>query len=121
MTGLIINVADIKPFELSDYKRFDDKTLLILPKADKAFSEAAQADSLRSMPKAKAVKVEGGIPPHSIRLMNMCGKQESFLRRICDACRIIHMHKLPEGRICGPGICPIIFAALLPGGVYFGV
>ncbi|MCD7954748.1 MAG: alpha/beta hydrolase [Lachnospiraceae bacterium] len=60
MTGLILDVADIKPFGLSDYKRFDDKTLLVLPKADKAFSEAAQTDLLLSMPKAKAVKVEGG-------------------------------------------------------------
>ncbi|MCD7811951.1 MAG: alpha/beta hydrolase [Ruminococcus sp.] len=60
MTGLIIDVAGIKPFEPSDYKRFDNKTLLVLPKADKAFSEAAQADLLLSMPKAKTVKVEGG-------------------------------------------------------------
>lgn len=59
MTGLIIDVANIKPFTRSDYQRFDDKTLLVLPKADKAFSEAAQADLLHSMSKAKAVKVEG--------------------------------------------------------------
>ncbi len=60
MTGLIMNTANIKPFAPSDYQRFDDKTLLVLPKADKAFSETAQADLLHSMPKAKAVKVEGG-------------------------------------------------------------
>lgn len=60
MTGLIIDAADIKPFEFSDYKRFDDKTLLVLPKADKAFSEAAQAELLLFMPKAKVVKIEGG-------------------------------------------------------------
>lgn len=60
ITNLIINVASLKPFESSDYELFDNKSLLVLPDMDKAFSQFAQTDLLHSMPRAKAVKVKGG-------------------------------------------------------------
>ncbi len=59
VTGLIINVAKLKPITKEEYKTFDDKSLLILPNSDEAFPKEAQRDLMDMMPKAKVKRLDG--------------------------------------------------------------
>ena len=60
MTMLLVDIADLSYMTKEDYARFDDRSLLVLPKKDEAFSEAAQKDLIDSMPRAKIERVNGG-------------------------------------------------------------
>lgn len=60
MTTLLIDIAQLTFMTPADYAKFDDRALLVLPKKDKAFSEAAQKDLINSMPRAKIERVDGG-------------------------------------------------------------
>ncbi|MBU5430000.1 alpha/beta hydrolase [Kineothrix sp. MSJ-39] len=60
MTTLLVDIAQLSYMTKEDYARFDDRSLLVLPKKDKAFSEAAQKNLIDSMPRAKIERVNGG-------------------------------------------------------------
>ena len=60
MTTLLIDIAALTYMTPSDYAQFDNRALLVLPKHDKAFSEAAQQDLIDSMPRAQVERVTGG-------------------------------------------------------------
>ena len=60
MTKLLADIPNLDFMTKEDYARFDDRSLLVLPKNDKAFSEAAQKDLRDSMPRALVKWVNAG-------------------------------------------------------------
>ncbi|MDO4622434.1 MAG: alpha/beta hydrolase [Eubacteriales bacterium] len=82
MTGLIADVANLKPFVFSDYEKFDFKSLLVLPDGDVAFSEKAKQDLLDSMPKAKVVSVKGGHTATIYKVDDYVNASRNFLVNI---------------------------------------
>ena len=60
MTTLLVDIAQLSYMTKEDYARFDDRSLLVLPRKDQAFSEAALKDLIDSMPRAKIERVNGG-------------------------------------------------------------
>lgn len=60
MTTLLVDIARLTYMTPADYASFDDRALLVLPRKDKAFSEAAQKDLTDSMPRAQVKWVDGG-------------------------------------------------------------
>ena len=60
MTKLLADIPNLDFMTKEDYARFDDRSLLVLPKNDKAFSEAAQKDLRDSMPRAFVKWVNAG-------------------------------------------------------------
>ncbi|MDD6405870.1 MAG: alpha/beta hydrolase [Clostridiales bacterium] len=60
MTKLLADIPNLDFMTKEDYARFDDRSLLVLPKNDKAFSEAAQKDLRDCMPHALVKWVNAG-------------------------------------------------------------
>lgn len=60
MTGLCISVTSLTPITPAQFHEISDRTLLVLPKDDKAFSKEAQRDLLEMLPDARLVRINGG-------------------------------------------------------------
>ena len=60
MTGLIISVTSLTPITPAQFHEISDRTLLVLPNDDKAFSKEAQQDLREMLPDATLVRINGG-------------------------------------------------------------
>ncbi len=79
MTTLLVDIARLNCLTKADYARFDDRTLLVLPKKDKAFSDAAQKDLIDSMPRAKVHRVDGGHTATLFKVDDYVAATRSFI------------------------------------------
>ena len=82
MTTLMIDIADLSYMTSADYAGFDARSLLVLPKKDKAFSEVAQKDLIDSMPRAQVERVCGGHTATLFKVEDYVAVTKKFIEKL---------------------------------------
>ncbi|MBQ7433067.1 MAG: alpha/beta hydrolase [Lachnospiraceae bacterium] len=82
MTTLMVDVAKLTPITKKEYAKFDDRSLLVLPLADKAFPPEAQQDLMDMMPRANVERLEGGHIATLNKVENYVNATKTFLQKL---------------------------------------
>lgn len=82
LTGLIVDVSNIKPCRAEDFTYLGKNILAILPLEDKAFTPEMQQDLLDMMPQAHVVRIKGGHTATLYKVDEFVKETREFLEQI---------------------------------------